>query len=226
MSRGIVFRSITAGLVCVAALSACTNAPDSKVTATTIGTSIIKGSGKAKAPTAQQIAANVTKALAATDAQMILLTVPQRKAATVMQKLEQNRGYNTYGTADRRSVTLRSGMMTATRGLGNDLMSSNVDAVRALVSARRGGTAQRVMRYLDGEELTRVEVSNCTVRVGATSRVRVAEINTAATSVSETCQGDGSTFTNTYQVAPNGQIVQSRQWHGPANSYLTIQSLR
>lgn len=226
MSIAATIRTGTALLACIAALASCTNAPDRKVTATMIGKSIITGGKRAEAPTAQQVATDVAQALAATRAPMILLTVPQRKAVTVMQQLEQNRGYTTYGTGDRRSVTLRAGMMTATRGLGGDVMSSDVSASHALIAARRNGTARRVMRYLDGEDLTQIVVSTCSISVGGQSRVRVAEIDTPATTVSEACSGEGGTFTNTYQVAPSGRIVQSRQWHGSLNEYLVIQTLR
>ncbi len=109
MSVTTLFRGAALGLACLATLAECSNAPDRQVTAGTIGKSIFKGGAKPHAPTADQIAADVAKALSATDAPLILLTTPQRKAVTVMQRLEQNRGYDTYGTADRRSVTMRVG---------------------------------------------------------------------------------------------------------------------
>ncbi len=218
MSVMNALRGAALGLGCMALVAGCSNAPDNQVTAGTIGKSIFKGRKAAPARSAQQIAADVAKALAATDAPLILLAIPERQAVTVMQELEQNGGYDTYGTADRRSVTLRGGLISGTRGLGNDIMSSDIDAVRALVSARRAGTAQRVMRYLDGEDLTIAKISTC--------NVRVTDADARITHVSETCHGSGSDFTNTYQVTSDGRIVQSRQWHSPLIQYLTIQTLR
>ncbi len=218
MSVMKAMRRVALGLVCLTVVAGCSNAPDNQVTASTITKSIFKGRKSAPAPSAQQIAADVTKALAATDAPLILLTIPERQAVTVMQKLEQNQGYETYGTGDRRSITLRGGMLSSTRGLGNDIMSSDIDAVHALVSARRTGTAKRVMRYLDGEELTMSEVRTCNVYVTGS--------DAATTHVSEACAGDGADFTNTYQVTASGRITQSHQWHSPAVQYLTIQRLR
>ncbi|MCQ0091847.1 YjbF family lipoprotein [Roseovarius sp. M141] len=211
-------RGVALGLACLTMIAGCSNAPDDQVTAGTFTKSILKGRKATPAPSAQRIAADVAKALAATDAPLILLVIPERQAVTVMQKLEQNRGYDTYGTADRRTVTLRGGMVSATRGLGNDIMSSDIEAVRALVSTRQAGTAQRVTRYLDGEDLTIAEVRACTVRI--------TETNARITHVSETCKGDGTDFTNTYQVTADGLITQSRQWHSPSAQYLTIQKLR
>lgn len=229
MSVFNTMRGATLGLACLATIAGCTNAPDRQVTAGTIGTSIKEAvlSRKApEAPDAQQVAADIAKALAATDAPLILLTVPKRKQVTVMQELEENRGYDTYGTADRRSIVLRGGMLTGTRGLGHDVMSSDVAAVRALVSGRRAGAARRVMRYLDGEDLTVARVWQCEVRVGDSSRATLAQRQADVTEVSETCTGDGPGFTNTYQVGDKGRILTSRQWHSPPVGYLSIRTLR
>jgi hypothetical protein len=82
------------------------------------------------------------------------------------------------------------------------------------------------MRYLNGEDLTRIQISTCTVRVGGAERLKVAEIDTFVTDVSESCDDGDTEFTNTYRVASDGKIVQSRQWHSPLNQYFIIQSLR
>ncbi|WP_138936265.1 YjbF family lipoprotein [Roseovarius arcticus] len=226
MSVGTLCRSAAFGLTCAAALASCSNAPDRQVTIRSMANSVFNGDDKNAPPTAQQVAAQAATAMASTDAPLIIVSLPKRKVVAVMQQIELNNGNATYGTQDRRAVTLRAGMINATRGLGNDVMSADISAVHALVSGRQNGTGRRVMRYLDGEDLTRVEVSNCTIRIGAAAHLQLAEIDTPVTAVSETCQGDGGDFTNSYQVAPNGRIVQSRQWHSPLNGYLTIQSLR
>ncbi len=226
MRVGTLCRSAAIGMACLAALASCSNAPDRQVTVGSMAKSIFKGDNKRSAPTAQQVATQAATAMAATNAPLIIVSLPERSVVAVMQQIELNNGYATYGTQDRRAVTLRAGMMTATRGLGNDVMSADISAVQPLVSGRRNGNGRRVMRYLDGEDLTRVEVSYCTVRIGAVTRLQLAEIDTAVTAVSETCEGDFGDFTNTYQVALNGRVVQSRQWHSPLNRYLTIQALR
>lgn len=226
MSITTLLRATTLGLTCLVALAGCSTAPDRPVTTVSISKLIFNRGGAPESPDPQKISDDIAKALSATDAPLILLNLPQRNVVTVMQNLEQNRGYHTYGTADRRSITLRGGMVTATRGLGNDIMSSDSDAILALVSARQGGSASRVMRYLDGEELTLSEISTCTIRIGGAGHVQLGKINTPATTVTEDCQSDRGAFTNIYQVAPDGRIVQSRQWHSPLNEYLFIQTLR
>lgn len=115
-------------------------------------------------------------------------------------------------------------MATSTRGIGHDIISSDLSAVLALVSDRRNGTAQRVVRTLDGEGLTQIVTSTCIITVGG---AQAAKTSTRATTVSERCQSDdGASFTNTYQVAQNGWIVRSRQRHSPLNKDLIIRTLR
>ncbi|MEB8387645.1 YjbF family lipoprotein [Rhodobacteraceae bacterium KMM 6894] len=225
MSVNPILRAAALGLTCLA-LTACTNSPDKHVTATTITKSLFKGRAKPKPVDPNQLAASIQTVLASTNAPVIALAIPNRKAATVMSQLDVNHGYATFGTSDRRSVTLRGGMVTGTRGLGEDIMSSDISGVQALIAGRRNGTAQRVTRYLNGEDVTVAQVTTCTVSVGTTDRYQLAEVNSAATSVSETCRAEGGEFTNTYRVAPTGRVLQSRFWHSPMNEYITIQALR
>jgi hypothetical protein len=196
------------------------------VTAVSLTKSVLKGRPKPKPVDPNQLAASIQTVLVSTSAPVIAIAIPNRKAATVMTQLEVNHGYATFGTADRRSVTLRGGMATGTRGLGNDIMSSDISAVQPLIAGRRNGTAQRVTRHLNGEDVIAAQVTTCTVSVGPTERYQLAELDSAATSVTEICRGDGVEFTNTYRVAPNGRVLQSRFWHSPMNEYITIQALR
>ncbi|QYX57109.1 YjbF family lipoprotein [Roseovarius sp. SCSIO 43702] len=207
-------------------VAACSNAPESEVTGTRLLGGLLSPRKEAPHPSQQELAAQTAAALANTSAPLILVNIPKRNAATVMQQIETNGAYATYGTSDRRSVTLRNGLLTATRGLGNDLMSSDVFAVQALISARKAGSAPPVKRYLDGENLTVARVARCSVSIGETSRMQVAEINAGVTRVTERCAGDQLDFTNSYLVDGTGQILQSKQWISPLNGYIVIQQLR
>ncbi|MCZ4352917.1 YjbF family lipoprotein [Roseovarius aestuarii] len=220
-----VLHAMALGLTCVA-LAACSNAPERQVTAGGMAKSILKGRSKPAPVDPNQLATSIQTVLSSTNAPVIALAIPNRKAATVMQQVELNHGYATFGTSDRRSVTLRGGMVTGTRGLGEDIMSSNISGVQALIAGRKNGTAQRVVRYLNGEDVTVTQVSTCTVRVKDTGRYKMADIDSAATTVNEVCRSEDGEFTNSYRVAPNGRVLQSRFWHSPMNDYIVIQALR
>lgn len=136
-------------------------------------------------------------------------------APAIMIGIEENGPYTTFATQARQTVTLREGFLTATRGLGGDLMSSDIAGVRALVSARRAGDAQRVMRFLNAADVTYEVVFECRVTPGEAQQVRVGTREVTATPVTETCTGRrGREIENTYMVDAEGRAVASSQWGG------------
>ena len=210
-------------------LAACGNAPGRDVTAVSIGQGIvtaITGGEDTPAPDPDVVAQQAAAALANTDGQVIVLSIPDRDALSAVQQIERNGDYVTFGTGDRRSVTLKHGVLTATRGLGHDLMSAEVDEVTRLIRSRTEGAARRVNRYLDGENLTRPISPWCQIKLDGASNVDLGGSASGTVTVLESCAADGLAFQNIYRVTPNGRIVQSRQWLSPLNGYVTIQSLR
>ncbi|WP_294620098.1 YjbF family lipoprotein [uncultured Roseovarius sp.] len=197
----------------------------------TAGLAIVKGAlipkQEAKTPNAAQMAAAMQQSLQATDEPLAFVVLPKRQAITIMPRIETNGAYATHGTSDRRSVTLKRGMLTATRGFGEDLMSSGVDASLALVRGRKAGTVQRVQRYLDGENQTVVLETTCQITPGGKVRYQVGELDRQAVKVRETCKAQTTRFTNSYQVdAHTGRILQAQQWVSPMNGSVIIQHLR
>jgi hypothetical protein len=169
----------------------------------------------------------VQQSLTATEQPLVLIAMPARQAITIMPRIEMNGAYATHGTSDRRSMTFKQGMLTATRGFGEDLMSSEIDPSLALVRARKSGTVQRVQRYLDGENQTVVLEASCQVTPGVTVRYRAGEVDRRAVKVQENCRAQTTRFTNSYQVdAASGRILQAQQWISPLNGAAIIQQLR
>jgi len=225
MSVTSTLRAAALGLTCLA-FAACSKTEGNEINATSIAKNILKGRKKAAKPDVNAVAVAAANILATTDKAAILISLPKRDLLSVVQEIETNRGYITFGSPDRRSITLKNGMLTATRGLGNDVLSSDIGGVHALISARHEGAAQRAMRYLDGENLTVEMTPFCQIKLGKTTHVSIGEINSPAQIVLESCIADHTTFQNTYHVAPNGRILQSQQWHSPFNDYIVLQALR
>lgn len=197
----------------------------------TAGLSILKGAltpkQEAKPPNAAQMGAAMQQSLQATDEPLAFVVLPKRQAITIMPRIETNGTYTTHGTSDRRSLTLKHGMLTATRGFGGDLMSSEVDASLALVQGRKAGTVQRVQRYLDGENQTIVLESTCQVTPGGEVRYQAGELDRRAVKVQEICKAQATRFTNSYQVdAATRRILQAQLWVSPMNGSAIIQQLR
>ena len=162
--------------------------------------------------TAEQIA----QGLAATTAPVILAEIEARKAQTLLQDIQRNGPYQTFGNSSRQVIVLRNGMITATRGLGGDLMSSEEDALLNRVQARASGQSSYDLRFLTPEDVTIIRRYSCYVSYGDQT---VTAKCTAADQVSKD-------FTNTYVVDPDGFIRSSRQWAGETLGYLKIDVLR
>lgn len=216
------------GSLCAAALtlSACSSASDNEVSATKLARGILLPQKAPPPPTAQQIGLAAAAVLAGTSEPVILVSIPKINATTVMQRIETNGAYSTFATGDRRTITLRGGMITATRGLGNDVMSSTLDDLQTLITERRAGEAQRYMRYLDGEDIIEPIQTGCVVSVEGSSQMVIGEINSPVTTVKEYCRWKQTDFVNSYQVSNAGRILQSRQWLSERNEYVIVQQLR
>ena len=163
---------------------------------------------KQAAPTAEQLAAALTPdRLAQIGVPLILVDLEGKGIAAVMAEEGRNAGVVTYLDATRVALQLRDGIVVGTRGLGNDMMTTDVGAVLAVWSA--GGAASRVHRSLDGENRLIATEYTCTLtRAGQT--------------VTEDCSGPTGSFTNSYTLDPTGKPRASRQYLGAANGYARI----
>ncbi|MBE9635926.1 YjbF family lipoprotein [Salipiger mangrovisoli] len=169
----------------------------------------------------------VGQALAATDRPVIRFTVLDREAEALAVEIERNGAHRTYATADRQAIVLRNGLITATRGLGGDLMSVEEDRLLGLLRGRSAGQATYVQRYLTPEDVTEALSFTCTVTPGQSSDIAQGVIRTSVTVMQAACSdGQGTAFTDSYLVDGSGEIVTSKQWLGETTGYATMQQLR
>lgn len=174
----------------------------------------------APTPVTQQ---QIEQVLAGTEGAVALVEVESRAQQAVVVEIERNGSYVTYGSPSRQTVTLRNGVLTATRGLGGDLMSLDAPGLDALIRNRASGTVTRSMRFLDGEDLTKEYDLSCKiVRDG----IKTLQSGVQALRLTETCRHEGATVTNTYLVDDKGRVLESRQWSGAFSGHLSIRQLR
>ncbi|MDO5612363.1 MAG: YjbF family lipoprotein [Paracoccus sp. (in: a-proteobacteria)] len=164
----------------------------------------------APARTAQQAAA---EALRVNPAPLIRAGFESLGQTQIMAMTGQNGAMRTYMTSSQQALILRGGMLSGTRGLGNDLSVTEA-RTEALIRAGRSGSGQRVLRIYSGDGLERPLQFTCQVGPGPAPGVTI-----------ETCDGHGARFQNNY-IVQNGQIMVSRQWAGPGLGYITIETLR
>lgn len=131
----------------------------------------------------------------------------------IMAMTGQNGSMRTYMTPSQEALILRGGMLSGTRGFGNDLSVAEPQT-DALIRAGRAGSGQRVMRIYGGDGVERPLQFTCEVGPGPAAGVTI-----------ETCRGHGARFQNNY-IVHSGQIMVSRQWAGPVLGYITIETLR
>jgi len=211
-------------LTCLALVAGCGNDPQNQNTGLDLIQELVANlSSEPPAPPSPQI---ISQALAETEGPLELFQREDNQRWGLMLKLEENRGYETFGTAFRQTATMRNGLLTATRGFGGDLMSVDISEVAPLISGRKPGQGTRIVRFLGDEDKTTELRFECSVTVGQSVAVTSGALDVMARQVTETCQGDGREITNNYLVDSNGRSVSAKQWVTPLNGYFLTQTLR
>lgn len=137
--------------------------------------------------------------------------------------------YVTYVSAFQQTIAMKGTLITATRGLGGDLLSvadGTSDPVASLTPPNDWpSSVSRSYRFpADGPEGRLISV-DCKIVPGPEMQVTIVEVTYDVTVMTENCTGDGETFTNAHLVDRVGQIWQTRQWVGPKLGYLNIEVL-
>ncbi|WPZ23574.1 YjbF family lipoprotein (plasmid) [Sulfitobacter faviae] len=139
---------------------------------------------------------------------LMIAQLEQNERASILVRKGVNRDAETYFTPDNISLSVKEGVLVGTRGLGFDLMSSDVAEV--LSGLRHGGQAVRVHRYLDGEDQIVIKSYICDYSGNA--------------QITENCYGKDHSFKNSYQMS-GGKVVASRQWIGPDLGYIRLEDV-
>lgn len=236
-ASGRAFRCGTlagAASLLVLALAGCGN-DTSKTEGTKIALGVVKGvtaklsPGKAAkggaAPDPEKLAAS---AAASFKGPLVLAQIEKAGLLTALGETGRNGAVRTFATPNEQTLVFRNGLLAATRGLGNDLMSAKTDAAAALILRRQPGTAARTYRYLDGEGIERPLPMQCAVTAGPAKSFDFAGRHYDTVQMDESCRATSQSLSvsNSYWVTADGTIALSRQWIGPALGHVTIQLVR
>ncbi|MDK3020755.1 YjbF family lipoprotein [Pseudodonghicola flavimaris] len=116
------------------------------------------------------------------------------------------------------SVTTRAGLVIATRGLGDDLLSSTVPMAGS--GPAPGPLAQQI-RYGDNRE--RGLRLRCDLADLGPERIEILGRSQATRHLQQSCEGAGGRIVNDFWADPrDGFLWQSRQWAGPGVGYLQL----
>ena len=121
------------------------------------------------------------------------------------------------------TLTTRGGLLVATRGFGQDLMSSDLRALNRALGAG-GGSFGRSHVVLQGNADAQTLSFECSLRVVGPETLTIVERSVRTTRYTEDCTGPAGRFSNEYwRDAGNGTLWQSRQWAGPSLGHLLVE---
>ncbi|MFT3974277.1 MAG: YjbF family lipoprotein [Amaricoccus sp.] len=160
----------------------------------------------------------------------ILARLETDQRGTVLYASADNGGYVTYVSPLLQQVTLKGAEITATRGLGTDLLSgwssSNDPLVRQTPPAAWPARVDRTYELPSEGPRGRVERYTCTFQPGAVTDMVILQVRYSGLEMSETCTGADGSFENLHFVDPTtGAVRRSLQWVGPRVGHIDMQVL-
>jgi len=139
----------------------------------------------------------------------LLVANPGQRFAEVMTPYGRNGGVETWTSANRTTISLRNGLLVASRGFGPDLMSSSVPDIAKVSSG--AGTTQRSFYYLGGADERLAFDFDCTLASLGSETIAVLGKSYATRKVSESCSHPLGSFVNVYWFDNRLNLRQSRQ---------------
>jgi hypothetical protein len=163
------------------------------------------------------------RALLATTAPAIVVSVEERDAATGFLRQTSRDGVETWISPDNVALYLQAGFLVGTRGLGGDMMSADIGQSAALVLGRGTGQVERFMSFLDGNDQVTIRSYVCDIESRGGREIATPTGQAQTVLMQERCTNPTQEFQNLYWVsAATGEIVQSRQWAGDFSGPLAI----
>lgn len=151
----------------------------------------------------------------------ILVTIPKTKALSSISIARANGAIVTWISPDNVSVVKKDHIVSATRGFGDDLISSDLRGVRAALAAR-GGSYERSYQFMNQLNELRTQTYRCVMTSSGQKNLTIYEITEPATHLTEVCENEEGGFQNDYWVRGN-RMLQSQQWVSPTIGHLFMQ---
>ncbi len=131
-------------------------------------------------------------------------------------------GVGTWISSDGVSIAMRDGMMIATRGLGGDLLGSDVTEPFVAITSGQPGQVTRFHTFLDGENRAVRRAYVCDITARGDRQITLGDRDVPVRLLGEDCVNPEQQFLNLYWIDNTGRILQSRQWAGDFAGVLTF----
>ena len=154
------------------------------------------------------------------------VSLPNTGAIAALAPIAQNSDVTVWQTLDGITLSFRRGVLVATRGLGDDLMSADVEGDINLLRGRGGdGYYPHIRSYLDGENQTVFRSYQCRRTGQAPTSVKVSDQVTSARRIEVLCVSQGDEFANIFWLDGTGRVIKSRQWVSTAVQYMETERI-
>lgn len=147
-------------------------------------------------------------------------------AYATLSLIGNNKGVQTFITNDSISISMQSGVILATRGLGGDLMSADVSGSVAALNKQTPGQYTRTMRRLNGQDAIQTTIFTCKMANIGPETLTILGTKFSTQHFKERCNAANQTFENDYWQGRKDPVIwQSQQWLGDATGDVTLQLL-
>jgi len=208
------------------ALSACGNSPELETGETKV-LKIIKG--KMDAPSGASAYIDARKLVSreildGVDVPILFVEIDRGQNGTLSQYPGEGVGQTWLGV-DGSTVTLDNGLLKATRGMGDDLMGSEI-SLEINWSDLEEVSYERRMAYLRLDNKTLINEYSCTLTdMNSMETINLFDADFSVKHMQETCRGLAGSFVNDYYIDTEGLVRNSRQYQGAKIGYMTIARL-
>jgi hypothetical protein len=146
---------------------------------------------------------------------------------TYLFAVADNGGYITYASGLRQTLTLRGSQVTATRGLGFDLLSASSSQpdplVRPIPPASWPATVTRQYELPAPGPQGRIETYECRFEINRPAEMEIVEVTYRGVEISEYCEGPAGSFENLHFADARGMVWRSVQWTGPRQGLIDLE---
>jgi len=161
--------------------------------------------------------------LAQGSAPAIVILVEEKDALGALYQVQSRNGVTTWLSADNSMIVLDHGLLTATRGLGSDLMEARSVEAASLILTMKEGHATRHYGHLNGRDEIQPTTFTCTTRNRGARNIVIGETTFRTQLMREHCESESASIKNLYWVSLNGKgILQSRQWVSPDVGMISV----
>ncbi len=128
--------------------------------------------------------------------------------------------------ADGATITLDSGVLKASRGMGDDLMGSSFVMPTWSKINKKTKTYSRELDYISGNNKISKRIFNCDIeKTKSENLIEIWGINFKVNKFEESCSDGSSTFKNIYHVDEKGIVRRSSQYHSETLGFILIERL-